>query len=61
MIYDVQGRRVKALVNETMPAGDHTIRWDGMDDAGNAVADGVYFANVRAGTVHETAKMILMK
>jgi hypothetical protein len=61
VVYDVLGKRVKSLVNGTMPAGDHTIQWDGRDDAGRAVADGVYFANVQAGSVQETAKMIFMK
>ena len=61
VVYDVQGKRVKTLVNGSMASGDHTIRWNGRDEAGSAVADGVYFCHVKAGTVQETAKMLLMK
>jgi hypothetical protein len=44
-----------------MPAGDHTIRWNGRDDAGNTLANGVYFCHAKVGSVTETIKMVLMK
>jgi hypothetical protein len=61
VVYDVQGKRVKTLVSGSLAGGDHTIRWNGRDEAGSTVADGVYFCHVKAGTVQETAKMLLMK
>ncbi len=60
-VYNVQGRKVRTLVNGALPGGTHTIRWNGRDDAGNTVADGMYFSHVRAGTVEKTTKMILMR
>jgi hypothetical protein len=42
-IYDVAGRRVRALADRVFPAGEHELRWDGTDDAGNKVGRGVYF------------------
>jgi flagellar hook assembly protein FlgD len=61
VVYDVQGKRVKTLVNGSLASGNHTVRWDGRDEAGSRVADGVYFCHVKAGTAEETAKMLLMK
>jgi flagellar hook assembly protein FlgD len=59
VVYDVQGRQVKTLVNGALTGGTHTISWNGRDQAGNTVADGVYFCHVKAGTVEQTAKMLL--
>jgi outer membrane protein assembly factor BamB len=61
VVHDVLGRRVKTLVNGALPAGNHTIQWDGRDAAGNRVASGVYFCHVQAGTVNETGKIVMMK
>jgi len=43
-VYDVRGRRVRTLVEERYPVGNHAVVWEGEDDAGSAVASGVYFA-----------------
>jgi flagellar hook assembly protein FlgD len=42
-IYDVAGRRVRTLADRVFPAGEHTLQWDGTDDAGAKAARGVYF------------------
>jgi hypothetical protein len=41
-IYDVVGRRVRGLVDGWLPAGSHTDTWDGTNDLGAPVANGVY-------------------
>jgi len=41
---DVRGRVVRTLVKGWRPAGAHRAFWDGRDDAGRAVASGVYLA-----------------
>jgi hypothetical protein len=46
-IYDVRGRLVRQLVNEDLPAGNHSRTWSGMDDRGQRVASGVYMVKVR--------------
>ena len=49
-LYDALGRRVRQLVPESeQGAGEHRARWDGRDDAGRAVAPGVYLARLAAG------------
>jgi flagellar hook assembly protein FlgD len=46
-LYDVAGRVVRTLA-ERVYAGDHeySVPWDGLDDAGRALARGVYFARI---------------
>lgn len=46
---DAQGRRVRTLANHALPAGSHTIAWDGCNEAGGRVGAGVYFYKFEAG------------
>jgi hypothetical protein len=48
-IYDVLGRRVRTIERGARPAGVHLLDWDARDDAGRAVASGVYLARLDAG------------
>ena len=45
-MYDVAGHLVRSLTSGTMPAGANSVRWNGMDDTGHAVASGTYFARL---------------
>jgi hypothetical protein len=60
-IYDVEGRRVRTLVEETMKEGYHERIWDGTDANGTSVGSGVYFYRIRAGNRTITKKMVLLK
>ncbi len=42
-IYDISGRLVKTLLNESLPVGDYTYAWDGKDDFAEQVSSGIYF------------------
>jgi hypothetical protein len=61
IVYDVMGRKVKTLVNGYLDRGTNTIDWDGRDESGNVAVSGIYFCNVKAGTLDETVKMIQVK
>lgn len=61
-VYDIQGRLVKSLVNNSeQSAGTYEVSWDGTDSNGNKVTSGIYFAKMSAGSFHQTQKMVLMK
>lgn len=60
-IYNVAGRKIATLVDDDMPAGHHTVRWDGKTDAGSRVASGVYFYRLESGERSASKKMVLMK
>ncbi|MCD6177544.1 MAG: VCBS repeat-containing protein [Candidatus Cloacimonetes bacterium] len=60
-IFNIKGQKVKTLVNEILPAGNHSVVWDGTDDHDKKVSSGVYLYKMQAGNYLETKKMILMK
>jgi hypothetical protein len=49
-IYGLDGRLVRALVDEPATPGEHAARWDARDAAGASVPAGVYFYRLTAGT-----------
>jgi len=48
-VYDVAGRLVRTLVNDIQPAGRHTAAWDGRNERGMRMTNGMYFIHVRIG------------
>ncbi len=60
-IYDLSGRRVRTLVEGSLPAGTHHVVWDGTDDAGQALASGVYFYRLETAAQTLSRKMLLLK
>jgi subtilisin family serine protease len=46
-LFDVQGRRVARLVQGTLGAGVHPLKWDGTAEGGGGVGAGIYFARAR--------------
>ena len=45
-VYDVLGRRVRQVWEGPLAVGSHRFVWDGRDEAGKAVAAGVYIYQV---------------
>lgn len=61
-IFDVAGRRVRALlVDQERGEGRQQFVWRGRDDAGRLVGAGVYFYRVETGDFSETGRMTLVK
>jgi len=60
-VYDVNGALVRTLANDTRAAGAYQVEWDGRDTHGTAVASGVYFYKLNAGSFTQTRKMVLLK
>jgi hypothetical protein len=60
-IYDVQGRRVRGLLNGSVPAGIINLPWDGRDAAGRPVSSGVYFARVLCPHAQRVARIPLIR
>lgn len=61
LIYDVAGRKVRTLVNQRQRADIYSVTWDGINDAGQRTASGVYFYKLVAGKFTQTKKMVLLK
>lgn len=60
-VFDARGRRIRVLVDESLPAGRREFTWDGRDDSGRTMSSGTYFARFAVGDVVQTAKMVLLK
>ncbi len=61
MVYDVLGRRVRTLVDETQPVGTYQAVWDGRDGGGQPVAAGTYFYRLRVGQATTSKQAIHIK
>jgi murein DD-endopeptidase MepM/ murein hydrolase activator NlpD len=61
IIYNILGKKVMTLVNETRDAGTYNVRWNGKDEAGNALASGIYFCRLKTESFEKTMKMVMMK
>jgi hypothetical protein len=60
-IYDLTGREVRTLVHALHAAGDHSLTWDGRNDAGLVLPSGVYFYRMEAGQYAVTRKLMFLK
>jgi len=60
-IYDMLGRQVKTLINQTQDAGFKSVIWNATNDYGKPVSAGVYLYQIHAGEFVQTKKMVLLK
>jgi flagellar hook assembly protein FlgD len=60
-IYNIKGQKVKTLIDEKLPAGNHQVIWNGKDDNSKQAASGIYFYKMKSGNYNETKKMLLLK
>jgi len=60
-IYDMLGRKIKTLINETQDASYRSIIWDATDNNGEPVSAGIYLYQIQAGEYMQTKKMVLLK
>ncbi len=61
IIYDMLGREVKTLINQTQDAGFKSVQWDATNDYGKQVSAGVYLYRIQAGEYMQTKKMVFLK
>jgi glucose/arabinose dehydrogenase len=61
-VYDVLGRKVRTLLDGSVPAGGRSVSWDGRDSRGTPVGSGVYFYRLLTGSnLSATKKMIVLR
>jgi flagellar hook assembly protein FlgD len=59
-VYNVRGQRVRLLRDHRDREGAHVATWDGRDDRGERVAQGVYFASLRFRGETRTVRLVLV-
>jgi hypothetical protein len=60
-VMTLDGNIVKRLEHNRVSKGLHYYRWDGTNNAGNAVARGLYFVRVVAADIDEMRKVMCVK
>jgi flagellar hook assembly protein FlgD len=69
LIFDLTGRRLRTLVDQTQGAGRYAVIWDGRNEQGHPVASGTFLHHLRVvdpvnggtRTFVKTLKMTLIR
>jgi len=60
-IYDASGRIIKTSVDKQMDPGFHTEYWDGTDESGKILPNGIYFYRLRVEKQIKIRKAVLVR
>lgn len=60
-VYDVTGRAVRTLIDAEKQSGIKTVNWDGKDDYGREVSNGIYFCRLQTDNSTEAKKVIVLR
>jgi hypothetical protein len=61
-VFDLGGRLVRRISGATAPGGGFgSLAWDGRDDRGRLLADGVYFVNLQGPGIDDARQLILLR
>jgi hypothetical protein len=60
-VYDKAGRLVRTLLDSEQKEGMHQVEWDGLDESGAEVPQGIYFSRLQVGTSVESGKLLLLR
>lgn len=55
-----QGETIRELLSAELPAGSHTLTWDGKDDTGAIASSGVFMYEIHAEQVTRSAMLALL-
>ncbi len=55
-VYDLLGRKIDTIIDHTLSAGGHSVRWNGA-----RFASGIYFYRLTAGAFVSSHKMVLLR
>lgn len=60
-IFNLLGQEIISLMDESRPAGVHTVYWNGTDGSGREMPSGIYFYKLQTDNRSEIRKMMLLK
>jgi hypothetical protein len=60
-IYDLQGRLVRTVLDETRAVGAQSVAWNGMDATDHRVASGTYYVHIEAAQGREVRSVTVLK
>lgn len=59
-VFDVNGRRVRTLVNASLTPGEYESSWDGRSEGGGRVSAGVYFIRLVTRDADQSRKVVVL-
>jgi hypothetical protein len=60
-VFNINGQRIRTLVEESSVPGYHATEWDGRDQFGRQAGSGIYLYRMRAAEFVSTQRMMLLK
>ena len=60
-VIDINGRKIKNLLNKTLNSGNHNISWDGANDSGVNMSSGIYFIILNVNGTILSQKLSLIR
>lgn len=60
-VYDVQGRRVRTILDERMPSGERHLDWDGRTRNGTDAPAGIYFVRLKGEKRGEVLRAVRLR
>lgn len=60
-VYNVMGQLIKTVCEGQKPAGVHKINWNGNDESGNKVSNGIYLYRLVTNDQSQTKKVIVIR
>ncbi len=60
-VFDVNGKQVRTLVNNSQSSGRYNVNFNGTDDNGINIPSGIYFYTLSSENFSETRKMLMIK
>ena len=60
-VFNINGKKVKILVNESLPSGNYHVQWDGTNDAGQKLPGGIYIYRLQANDATFTRRCVLLR
>ena len=61
IIFDILGREVRNLIDRDFEPGTHTVLWDGLNNSGQSISDGIYFYQMCSEGFVKVRKTLLIK
>ncbi len=60
-IFNVQGKKIATLVQESLPAGVHAVPWTARDNQGNPLPSGIYIYTLTGTNFSKMQKMTMIR
>ena len=60
-VFDVQGRRVRTILDGHVPTGEHDLVWDGRTLSGTEAPAGIYFVRLQGETRGEVLRAVRLR